>query len=74
MTKRQAQLIDAEISRHISLALVALVGLLKGGLLTVVLVWLAQVAGLIPTPPDTPVVSLFTVDRLWELLLSTLPA
>lgn len=51
-----------------------LVGLIKGALLTVVLVWLAQVAGLIPTPPDTPVVSLFTVDRLWELLLSTLPA
>lgn len=51
-----------------------LVGLIKGSLLTVVLVWLAQVAGLIATPPGTPVASLFTVDRLWELLFSTLSA
>jgi len=45
-----------------------LVGLLKGALLTVVLVWLGQVSGLVPNPPETPVLSLFTVDRLWELL------
>ena len=48
-------------------------GLVKGGLLAVVLVWLGQLAGLIPVPPETPVLSLFTVDRLWELL-SGLPA
>lgn len=43
-------------------------GLVKGGLLAVVLVWLGQLAGVVPCPPDTPVLSLFTVDRLWELL------
>lgn len=43
-------------------------GVVKGVLLTMVLVWLGQVAGLIPIPPDTPVVSLFTMDRLWEIL------
>ena len=32
------------------------------------LVWLGQLAGVVPCPPDTPVLSLFTVDRLWELL------
>lgn len=45
-----------------------LVGLLKGALLIVVLVWLGQLFGLVPAQPDTPVLSLFTVDRLWELL------
>ena len=50
-----------------------LVGLIKGGLLTVVLVWIGQVAGLVPIPPSTPIVSLFTVDKLWELL-GALPA
>lgn len=50
-----------------------LAGLVKGGLVAVVLVWLGQLAGLIPIPPETPVLSLFTVDRLWELL-SELPA
>lgn len=50
-----------------------LAGLVKGGLLAVVLVWLGQLAGVIPIPPETPVLSLFTVDRLWELL-SELPA
>lgn len=48
-------------------------GVAKGVLLTMVLVWLGQLAGLIPIPPDTPVVSLFTVDRLWEIL-DSLPA
>lgn len=43
-------------------------GLVKGGLLAVVLVWLGQLGGIVPCPPDTPVLSLFTVDRLWELL------
>lgn len=50
-----------------------LAGLVKGGLVAVVLVWLGQLAGVIPIPPETPVLSLFTVDRLWELL-SELPA
>lgn len=50
-----------------------LAGLVKGGLLAVVLVWLGQLAGVISIPPKTPVLSLFTVDRLWELL-SELPA
>ena len=43
-------------------------GVVKGVLLTMVLVWLGQLAGLIPIPPDTPIVSLFTLDRLWEIL------
>ena len=46
----------------------SLVGIVKGCLLTVVLVWLGQTAGLVPTQPDTPVLSLFTVQRLGELL------
>lgn len=45
-----------------------LAGLVKGALLIVVLVWLGQLCGLVPAKPDTPVLSLFTVDRLWELL------
>ena len=47
-----------------------LLGLIKGALLIMVLVWLGQLAGVVPQPPDTPVLSLFTVDRLWELLES----
>ena len=50
-----------------------IIGLVKGVLLAVVLVWLGQVAGVVPSEPDTPVLSLFTVDKLWELL-STVPA
>lgn len=46
-----------------------IVGLVKGGLLTVVLVWLGQLSGLVPSDPDTPVLSLFTVSRLGELLM-----
>lgn len=45
-----------------------LIGLLKGALLIIVLVWLGQLCGIVPAKPDTPVLSLFTVDRLWELL------
>ena len=48
-------------------------GLAKGVLLIIVLVWLGQVSGVVPNQPDTPVLSLFTVDRLSELLES-LPA
>lgn len=43
-------------------------GLAKGALLTIVLVWLGQLCGIVPARPDTPVLSLFTVDRLWALL------
>lgn len=61
------------ILAEVNLAGGLLVGLVKGGLLTVVLVWMGQVAGLVPNPPSTPIVSLFTVDKLWELL-GALPA
>ena len=49
------------------------VGLIKGVLLSIVLVWLAQLAGFVPIPPETPLLSLLTVDKLWELL-GALPA
>lgn len=61
------------ILAEVNLAGGLVVGLVKGGLLAVVLVWLGQVAGIVPSPPGSPVLSLFTVDRLWELL-SSLPA
>lgn len=61
------------ILAEVNLAGGLLVGLVKGGLLAVVLVWMGQVAGIIPNPPSGPVVSLFTVDKLWELL-GALPA
>lgn len=60
------------ILAQVNLAGGLIVGLIKGGLLAVVLVWIGQLAGLIAIPPGTPVVSAFTVDRLWELL-ATLP-
>ena len=47
--------------------------LVKGVLLIIVLVWLGQLAGLVPSQPETPILSLFTVERLSELLAS-LPA
>lgn len=43
-------------------------GLVKAVLLVVVLVWIAQICGLIPTPPTTPVVSLFTPEKILTLL------
>lgn len=49
------------------------VGLAKGALVVVMLVWVGQLVDLVPNPPETPVLSLFTVDRLGELL-SGLPA
>lgn len=61
------------ILAQVNLAGGLIAGLVKGVLLSLVLVWLAQVAGFVPVPPETPVLSLFTVDKLWELL-STLPA
>ncbi|MBD5133644.1 MAG: CvpA family protein [Clostridiales bacterium] len=61
------------ILAEVNLAGGLLIGLVKGALIAVVLVWLGQVAGIVPRPPETPVLSLFTVQRLWELLHS-LPA
>ena len=43
-------------------------GLVKGVLLIIVLVWLGQVSGAVPAEPDSPVLSLFTVKGLSELL------
>ena len=43
-------------------------GLVKGVLLIIVLVWLGQLAGPIPAEPDSPILSLFTVKGLSELL------
>ena len=48
-------------------------GLIKGVLLIIVLVWLGQLAGVVPNRPEAPILSLFTVDKLSELL-ATLPA
>ena len=61
------------ILAELNLAGGLILGLVKGVLLIMVLVWLGQLAGLVPTEPDTPILSLFTVDRLSELLES-LPA
>lgn len=60
------------ILAQVNLAGGLLIGLIKGGLLTAVLVWLGQLTGVVPSPPETPILSLFTVDKLWELL-GTLP-
>lgn len=43
-------------------------GLLKAAVVVVVLVWLGQLAGWIPTQPDSPVTSLFTLRGLGRLL------
>lgn len=43
-------------------------GLLKAALLVIVLVWLGQLAGWIPAQPDTPLLSLFTLRSLGQLL------
>lgn len=56
------------ILSEVNLACGLLLGLIKGVLLIIVLVWLGQLAGLVPADPDTPVLSLFTVERLSELL------
>lgn len=61
------------ILAEVNLAGGLLAGLVKGGLLAVVLVWLGQLAGVVPSPPETPVLSLFTVEKLGELL-DNLPA
>ena len=57
------------ILAEVNLAGGLVIGLVKGVLLTIVLVWLAQMAGAVPSEPDTPILSLFTVKRLGELLM-----
>ena len=44
------------------------VGLVKGVLMVIVLVWLGQLTGWVPSQPDTPILSLFTVKGLSRLL------
>ena len=61
------------ILAEVNLAGGLLVGLVKGALLSVVLVWLGQLAGVIPNPPNTPVLSLLTAESLGKLL-ENLPA
>ena len=61
------------ILSQVNLACGLVLGLVKGVLLIIVLVWLGQLAGFVPAEPDTPILSLFTVERLGELLAS-LPA
>ena len=56
------------ILAEVNLAGGLLLGLIKGVLLIIILVWLGQLAGLVPNRPDTPILSLFTVGRLSELL------
>lgn len=56
------------ILAEVNLAGGLVVGLVKGALLAVVLVWLGQLAGVVPSQPETPVLSLFTVAKLGELL------
>lgn len=58
------------ILAEVNLAGGLILGLVKGVLLIIVLVWLGQLAGMIPAEPDTPILSLFTVGRLGELLAS----
>lgn len=56
------------ILAEVNLAGGLLLGLIKGVLLAIVLVGLGQLAGAIPAEPDSPILSLFTVRRLSELL------
>lgn len=56
------------ILAEINLAGGLILGLIKAVLVVIVLVWLGQMAGWVPAEPETPVLSLFTVERLSELL------
>lgn len=58
------------ILAEVNLAGGLIIGLAKGALLIIVLVWLGQLSGFVPNPPDTPILSLFTVKRLSGLLES----
>ncbi len=46
----------------------AVLGLVKGALVVLLLVWLGQLAGLVPRQPSTPVLSLFSGGNLIRLL------
>ena len=61
------------ILAQVNLACGLVLGLVKGVLLIIVLVWLGQVSGVVPAEPDTPILALFTVEGLSELL-AKLPA
>ena len=61
------------ILAEVNLAGGLIIGLAKGVLVVVMLVWAGQLAGVVPSPPETPVLSLFTVDSLGRLL-ENLPA
>lgn len=43
-------------------------GLLKAVLMVMVLIWIFQLAGVISNPPETPIVSMFTAQRVLTLL------
>lgn len=58
------------ILAELNLAGGLIVGLVKGALLIIVLVWLGRLAGVVPGEPDTPILSLFTVEGLAKLLES----
>ena len=61
---------DLPILSQVNFAGGLVFGLLKGALLVIVLVWLGQLAGLVPAEPGSPILSLFTVGRLGEMLAS----
>lgn len=56
------------ILAEVNLAGGLIIGLAKGVPLIIVLVWLGQLSGVVPGKPDTPILSLFTVERLGGLL------
>ena len=56
------------ILSEVNLAGGLIIGLVKGVLMVIVLVWLGQLAGWVPSQPDTPILSLFTVEGLSRLL------
>lgn len=58
------------ILSEVNLAAGLILGLAKGILLIIVLVWLGQLTGIVPADPDTPILALFTVKRLGDLLAS----
>ena len=61
------------ILSEVNLAGGLVIGLVKGVLVIIVLVWLGQMSGVVPAEPDTPILTLFTVKGLGELL-AKLPA
>ena len=61
------------ILSQVNLAGGLVIGLIKGVLLIIVLVWLGQMSGVVPAEPNTPILALFTVEGLTGLL-AKLPA